>query len=79
MSLTSGAEMCAPLANNDFLDGRAAHRAGLSLTVVNAEVILKTSAAVDPIEAGSVMLYTGEQDGLNGFMKPLRFMQNNCI
>ena len=65
--------MRAALANDDFLNGRATGRTGLACAVVNAEVILKFSAAIDPIETGSIVFYARQQDGLNGCMQPFSF------
>ena len=67
--LACGAEMCAPLANNDLLDRRAAHRAGLSFTVVHTKIILKATAAIHPIKTGAVVFNTAQQHSLNGGMK----------
>ena len=71
--------MSAALPNNDPLNGRAADRTGLSFTIIYAEVILKSAAAINPIETGTVVLNTGEQDGLNSPVKPFGLIKVYCI
>ena len=46
--------MCSPLAYNDPHNRLAAHRARLAGTLVNAEVILKITSPVYPIDAGAI-------------------------
>ena len=41
--------MRAALPNNKFLNDASAYHAGLSILIVNAEVILKISAAISPV------------------------------
>src|SRR5688572_12521362 len=67
--LTDWTEMCSALADNNTLDKRAANGAGLARAVVNSEIILETATAIDPIEAGSIMFDTGQQDSLNCMIK----------
>ena len=50
--------MCAALAHPDALDGRPADPAGLLGALVHKEVILEITAAVDPIDAGPMMVNT---------------------
>ena len=65
--------MCAALADDNFLNRRATGWTGLACAVVNAEVILKFSTAIDPIKAGSVVFNACQQDGLNGSVQPFNF------
>ena len=65
--------MRAALADDNFLNGRATGWAGLACAVVNAEVILKISAAIDPIKAGSIVFDARHQDSLNGSVQTLNF------
>ena len=50
------------LSDQDALDGCITNRAGITSTLVDAEIILKIASAVDPIDAGplamdSILLY----------------------
>ena len=67
------------LTDDDLLNGGSTDRAGLAFTVVHAEIILKITTAIDPIETGPVMLDTSEQDGLNGRLEPGGLIQFYCI
>ena len=51
------ADMCAALADHQPLDKAAAARAGLTISTVYLKLELELSAAVDPINAGSIALY----------------------
>lgn len=46
--------MGAALAEGDALDGRAADGTGLAGALVDAEVVLKIAAAIDPIDGGAI-------------------------
>lgn len=46
--------MGATLSNHDALDAGTANRAGLTLSAIDAEMVLEIAAAVDPIDAGAI-------------------------
>lgn len=54
--LAGWADMRAALADHQPLDEAAAARAGLPLATIYLKLVLELSAAVDPINAGSVAL-----------------------
>jgi hypothetical protein len=46
--------MCSALADRKLLNLCAADGAGLSFAAIDAEIILKLTAAIDPVYAGAV-------------------------
>ncbi len=58
--------MCPALTNQDALNGRPAYRAAFPLSLVNAKVILKLPAAVDPVDTGAVAANTLLEYGPDG-------------
>ena len=46
------------LSDRDALDGRTTNRTGIACALVNAEVLLKITSAVDPIDTGSLAMDT---------------------
>jgi hypothetical protein len=51
--------MGSALANNDTLDQRTANLTGLARTAIDTKIILKAATAVDPVDAGTVMIDAG--------------------
>ena len=71
--LTVRAKMGASLPNNDFFNRAAAPWAGLTLALIDLEIILKFAPEISPIHAGTELLNTGSQCRLNGVMKSTGF------
>ena len=46
--------MRSALADDDTLDCRPAHGAGLTLTTIDPEMILEVATAVNPVNAGAI-------------------------
>ena len=59
--------MCATLADDHPPNFSTTNRAGLPLAVVDLEVILKVSAPIHPVQAGTVMPEALLQHGADGF------------
>lgn len=51
-------KMRAALANGDALYLRSAAAASLAVALIDLEIVLKVTPAVDPIDAGAVTCYT---------------------
>jgi hypothetical protein len=60
------AKMCSALAYNDALDDRPTHGTGLALTSIDPEMILEVTAAINPVNAGSITENTFRQYLSNG-------------
>ena len=63
--------MCATLPNDDFLNLRAADRAGCAFTVVHPKIILELAAAISPINGCAVATDASPQDLPDRFMQRL--------
>ena len=57
--------MCAALTDNDTLYRCAAHRTGFTRAAINSEMVLKTTSAVNPIKAGTIVLDPSLQNRAN--------------
>jgi hypothetical protein len=51
------ADVGAPLPNNKPHDGSPANGTGLSIAIVDAKMVLKFTAAINPVDAGAVSAY----------------------
>lgn len=71
--------MGAALAYNKPLDGCAALRARLASTLVDAEIILKVTAAVNPIDACALAVNTFLQDLADATPQALSLGVIECI
>jgi len=71
--------VCATLANNDALDFRPAHGTWLAFAVVNAKVILVTTAPIDPVDAGTVMFDAVLQGLADGLLERLGLLRRYMI
>ena len=60
--------MCAALADDDLLDGCAANRTRLAVAAIDAEMVLKIAAAINPVDAGAVAADALLKNGLDGLM-----------
>ena len=48
--------MGSALGNRRADDQRAANRAGLTFALINLEIVLKITSAIDPVDAGSIVV-----------------------
>ena len=77
--LADGTKVSAALPDDDFDDWGTAKLAGLVFTSIHMKVILKTSAAVNPIDAGAIVFNAIVQDNLDGLIKANSLVKVNCI
>lgn len=61
------------LTDHNAFHQRTALETRLALASINAEIVLKISTAVDPIDAGAVMFNSRQQNLLNGLVEPFSF------
>jgi len=73
------AEVGAALADDKPLDGCAALRARLASTLVDAEIILKITAAVNPVDAGALAVNALLQDLADATPQALGLGVIQCI
>ena len=61
------------LADHYSSNGRATNGTGLAGTAIDPEMVLKTAASVNPINASTVVINTRLQDRSNAMQQFLRF------
>ena len=71
--------MCPALADDNALDFRSADGAGLALTAIHAEMVLEITAAVDPVNAGTVSANSFLQHLPDGHPEDLGFFFGDRI
>ena len=71
--------MCTALPNSELLYFSAADRAGFAFTAIHTKIILKLTAAIDPVDAGAVAADAFLQHRLDRFMQRLSLFLRNRI
>ena len=74
-----GAEVRAALTDSSALNGSTATWTGVIGLLVDAKVILKIATAVDPVDAGAVVLDSESQGCPNGLQKFCRVLEGERI
>ena len=73
------AEVRAALTYREALNGGAAIKARLALSVIHAEVMLKAAAAIDPINARAVVPQPGPERAAHAGPQALHFGRREAI
>ncbi len=73
------AHMRAALTYRQFYDLGSTHKTGRAFAVVHAKIILKLTAAIDPIDAGAVAADAFLQHGLDRFIQRLCLFQRYSL
>ena len=65
-----GAKVGASLSHSSFVDRLTAARAGVASLLIDLEMVLKISSAVDPVDTGAVGLNPLREGEPDGFEQP---------
>ena len=61
--------MCTALSDGKFLYDRTANGTGFAVTAIHSKMILKLTAAIDPVDAGAVAADTFPKNGADRFVQ----------